>query len=334
MSVKTQPKRSVLVVARLATAVVSLLGAEGVLWFGGYPSWRNQELTVVTEQYESDPELGWRNRESVFELVAPFRPVPFRHTSWSDGRRATSTEDLHRDPSKRPQVSFFGDSYVEGYGLADEETFPWIYKQRHPEVEVSNFGTSFYGTYQSYLSMERSARFGGSVYYLLNGFHEGRNVADTNWIRVLKPPPRGFFFPYAELQAGALQARKSPGDMVWPLSRHLRTVALVEDYWEMARSHARVRNKRQVTEMLLAKMDEWVRAHGGKFSVILFDLSPEQRASYRSFLEARSIAFVDCEHPELSDRGLRLADGHPGPKLNALLAGWIGPQQVTANQGR
>jgi len=35
----TQPRRSVLIAARLITAVVSLAGAEGVLWLMGYPNW-------------------------------------------------------------------------------------------------------------------------------------------------------------------------------------------------------------------------------------------------------------------------------------------------------
>src|SRR5579864_1987048 len=33
------PPRSVLILARVITAIVGLAGAEGVLWFGGYPDW-------------------------------------------------------------------------------------------------------------------------------------------------------------------------------------------------------------------------------------------------------------------------------------------------------
>jgi hypothetical protein len=330
---KEKPRRPVLIAARLITAVVSLLGAEAMLWMLGYPSWRGQELTVATQQFETDRELGWKNREGVFQLTTFFRSEPFRHTTWSGGRRATSGGDLAEEATVRPQVQFFGDSYVEGYGLADSETFAWIFQKRHPELKVSNFGTSFYATYQSYLSMKRSARV-GTVYYLLNGFHEGRNVAEPSWTRIMKPPPAGFFFPYAELSRGALQARESWGEMVWPLSRRMRTVAMVEDYVQMAETYTRVRNKRLVTEMLLAQMDETVRSRGGKFSAILFDLSPEQRKSYRAYLQSKQIAFVDCDHPELSDRSLRFADGHPNQRMNELLAGWIEPAEVTAKQRR
>ncbi len=331
---KPKPKRSVLIAARLITAIVSLLGAEGVLWLGGYPNWREQELTVATEQFEADRDLGWKNREGVFELVTPFRKIPFQHTSWSGGRRATGERDGRRDGSAKPRLLFFGDSYVEGYGLADAETLPWILQKRHPELEVTNFGTCFYATYQSFLSMEKADVKGATVYYLFNGFHEGRNVGEPSWVRIVKPPPPGFFFPYAELEDGSIVGRRSGGQMVWDLSRRLRLAALVQDYYQIARSRARVRSKRQVTEMLLAQMDETVRARAGKFEVILFDLSAEQRKSYRTYLAARKIAFVDCNHLEMTDRSLRLADGHPSARLNDLLAGWIEPKQVTRNSGR
>jgi hypothetical protein len=119
--------------------------------------------------------------------------------------------------------------------------------------------------------------------------------------------------------------------MVWPLSRRLRTVALIQDYVQIMETRARVKNKRQVTEALLTKMSELVRERGGKFAVILFDLSEEQRNSYRAFLASRHISLVDCVHPEITDRSLRLADGHPNPRLNELLAGWLEPKQVTRN---
>jgi len=42
-------------------------------------------------------------------------------------------------------------------------------QQRHPELAVSNFGVGLYGTYQSYLAMQRSVHGPATVYYLLAG---------------------------------------------------------------------------------------------------------------------------------------------------------------------
>ena len=322
-----QPRRSIVIAARLIALTIGLAGAEGVLWFGGYPNWW-QVLGISRDdsQYAPDSELGWKNREGQFDLVDPGRNQLFHYTNWSQGRRATSSRQPVSD-GHAPRVLFFGDSYVQGYGLSNEQTFAWMVQAKHPELAVFNFGTADYGTYQSYLAIEKQARKPGWVFYLFNDFHERRNVGDPDWLRILKPAPPGLFFPYADLAGGseALARHQSNGAMVWQLSRWLRTAALVEDYFERLASFSRVRDKRRVTERILEKMDETVRSAGGKFTVILFDLTPEQRHDYRQFLASRGIHYIDCDHPEMTDKRFRLADGHPNEELNRLLAGWIEP---------
>ena len=64
-----KPKRSVLIAARIITAVVSLAGAEGVLWFGGYPNWWRMDpaWSGGSPEYEADSDLGWRARQGDFK---------------------------------------------------------------------------------------------------------------------------------------------------------------------------------------------------------------------------------------------------------------------------
>jgi len=109
------------------------------------------------------------------------------------------------------------------------------------------------------------------------------------------------------------------------VSRWLRLAALAQDYTTRIASYSRVRNKRGITEALLAKMNDTVLAAGGNFTVILFDMTLEQRHDYREFARSRGIRFVDCDHPEMNDKRLRLRDGHPSEELNRLLAQWIEP---------
>jgi hypothetical protein len=325
-----QPKQSILIAARLITVVVSLAGAEGMLWFVGYPNWwaMDPDSGGSAPEYQADADLGWRARQGQFNLVwrdGSDSGHPRLCTNWSEGRRATS----EREPpagTNRPQVLFFGDSYIQGYGLSNTETLPWMVQKRHPEVQVSNFGAGLYGTYQSYLAMKKWVHKPASVYYLFNTFHEDRNTAAPSFLRVMKKPPPGWFYPYAEISDGQFQERRSRGELVWPLSRHFRTVAMVQDYSLIIKSYARVHDKRRVTQMVLAKMNDVVAAAGGKLTIILFDLDPADRKDYRSFLASQHIAFVDCDHPEQKDVSLREADGqHPTRKLNELIAEWIEP---------
>jgi hypothetical protein len=171
------------------------------------------------------------------------------------------------------------------------------------------------------------------VYYLFNWFHEGRNAADPNWLRINQRVPNGCFYPYAELSGNGLREGRSEGNLVWWPSHHLRTVALVQDYCDILESLRRVRNKRKLTESLLVKMDETVRGQGGKFTVILSDVLPEDRKDYRKFLESKGIAFLDYDRPELKDKNLRLPDGHPNGALHELFAQWMEPLQVTVTRG-
>jgi hypothetical protein len=214
---------------------------------------------------------------------------------------------------------------VQGYGLSNQQTFAWIVQKNHPELAVSNFGTADYGTYQSYLAMAKYVHGPSSVFYLFSSFHERRNVAEPDWLRVVKQPPPGLFFPYVDLAGGTLRAHRSYGEMVWPLSRWLRTAALAQDYYQRIATYPRMRNRRRVTEALLAKMNQTVLAAGATFTVILFDMTPEQRHDYLDFVRSQGIRFIDCDHPEMTDKRLRLPDGHPNAELNRLLAQWIEP---------
>ena len=331
---RPRPRRSVLITARVIALIVGLAGAEGMLWFGGYPRWWAMEAKWggAAPEYQCDPDLGWSLREGKFDLVWSDHPQVARYTNWSGGRRATSSQQPMSQTVKRSQVMFFGDSFIQGYEISDNETLPWIVQARHPELEVSNFGGGNFGTYQSYLAMKRWVHGPVSAYYLFNGFHEDRNAADPNWLRVNHEAPAGCFYPYAEISSGELKQHKSSGNVVWWLSHHLRIVALVEDYRDIFESYFRVHNKRALTEALLVKMDQIARGRGGKFTVILFDMSEAERKDYRSFLESQGIAYVDCDKPQMGDKSLRLPDGHPSGGLNNLLATWIEPIPVVEPQ--
>jgi hypothetical protein len=333
MARKPPPKRSLLILARTITAIVSIALAEGMLALLGYPPWRAQQISSadVKSEYQPDPELGWINRPGQYDMAAS-GSAPFRYTNWTQGRRATSENPAAAD-DPRPHLIVVGDSYAYGYGLGDADTFAWRVQQNHPELQVSNYGTPGYGTYQSYIAMDRALDCkppNPSVLYLLNGFHESRNVADPSWIRVVRHPDNGVFFRYAVLSNGALEGRSSSGDAIWSLSHKLRTVAMAEEYYEMAEAWTRVHNQRAVTQAILTRMEHSTQLSGAKFTVILFDLEPKDRQVYRQFLTARGIAFIDCDHPELKDKTYRQADGHPNAKLNQLLARWVDPDATVA----
>lgn len=274
--------------------------------------------------FQPDSEAGWANRAGVYTVTAP-SGLPMRYTNWTEGRRATSEAEPAPDHA-RPRTIILGDADAYGAGLPDAATFAWRVQQARPEAQVDNYGTPGYGSWQSFVRMGRAlekAPAGAAVYYVFNGSHEARNVADPAWIRVDHHPGNGVFFPYATLYNGALEAQASPGNAIWPLSRTFRTEAMLEQFYEKTGAFPRVYRKRAVTQAILIRMHHLALLSGAKFTVILFDLDPTDRQPYRNFLSSRNIAFLDCDSPELHDQSLRQPDGSPNAKLNALLAGWI-----------
>ena len=83
--------------------------------------------------------------------------------------------------------------------------------------------------------MQRSVHGPAAVYYLLNWFHEERNAGDPSFLRIMKPSPPGCFYPYAQVSGNRLESGRSEGDVVWYLSRHVRLVAMVQEYTQIFR---------------------------------------------------------------------------------------------------
>src|SRR5580698_7395578 len=93
-----RPRRSILIAARLLSLLIGVAGAEGVLWFGGYPNWwQTLHISRDDSEYAPDPDLGWKNRQGQFDRVDPARNSPFRYTNWSQGRRATADNEPTQD---------------------------------------------------------------------------------------------------------------------------------------------------------------------------------------------------------------------------------------------
>jgi hypothetical protein len=168
------------------------------------------------------------------------------------------------------------------------------------------------------------------VYYLLNWFHEERNAGDPSFLRIMKPSPPGCFYPYAQVSGNRLESGRSEGDVVWYLSRHVRLVAMVQEYTQIFDSYWRVRVKRRTTQRLLADMNRLVNAQGGKFTVILFDF--DRRIARVLPFRIPNASLRRLRASRVHDQKLRQPDQHPTKALNELVAGWIEPIRVDPKQ--
>jgi len=129
-----------------ASALVSLILAEAVLRVVGRgPLHVNP---VPGNFWRHDSLLGWSN--------SPGADGVFDHPQFRMGVHINSKGLRDREYSyeRRPgtgRILVIGDSFVWGYGVEQQETFPKVLEARLPQVDVINAGVAGYGTDQELL---------------------------------------------------------------------------------------------------------------------------------------------------------------------------------------
>ncbi|MEN8181971.1 MAG: hypothetical protein ABFS46_05490 [Myxococcota bacterium] len=332
------PRRSLWLAMLGVALLVSLLLGEILLRAAGREPWRAVGPPAHEPiLFSADPALGWR-----------LKPGRHRYRGYSRGAppiRTTLLEDGSRTTGFRGEASenllLLGGSFVQGWGLSDEQTLAWQLQKLHPGAHVLNYGTGGYGTYQSLLLLEEILATPDPPEAVVYGFvplHEMRNVAEPGWLHSLALGSRSGLasVPFASLDPEGRLVRHPPARYpTWPLREQLSLVAFAESVFVEARAGDRGARAREVTLRALLEMNARCLEQGSRFVVAFLWTAPGQRVAYRQgtnpeietfrgdlyerALREGQIPFVDCSHvltPELSIPG----DGHPGPEVNAFWA--------------
>ena len=316
--------QSALVAATLlvSLALVLVLG-EALLRAAGRGPWRRAELPGAEPvMHEPDAELGWRNRPGtyVYPGYAPGAPdVRVRYLP--DGSRETG----FRGAPGLPEVWLVGDSFMQGWGLSDDETLAWRLQARHPELRFVNLGTGGYGTWQTLLRLERALAERAPPRLVVYGFipaHERRNVASPDWLRDQARAARSGMLavPFATLARDGSLVRHPPQAYPrWPGDERSALVAFAQDLVARAGAARRVAEPRRTTQAMLRELQALCAAHGVRLAVLFFWIDREGREAYAPALRANGAEVVNCSRPVTPDLVIP-GEGHPNAKLNALWA--------------
>ena len=130
-------------------AVVVVVGGlfEALLRTGDFPHLdpRPDERSVL---YHYDSELGWAAKPDTDALYVASERIQVRHN-------ALGLRDAMPDTSRRHRLVVFGDSYVWGFDVTEEDRFTEHLESEQPTWDVVNAGVSGYGTDQALLLAER-----------------------------------------------------------------------------------------------------------------------------------------------------------------------------------
>jgi hypothetical protein len=319
-------KKLLLLLVSLSSMVISLILAEMILRILDYKPWSYSTLdSKEPTTLKHDPILGWKHMEGNF-IIPPYHPdgKETRITFLKGGVRITQRhENNSRDESDK--IIIVGGSYTQGWGISDDETYPWKLQERFPYMKVLNYGTGAYGTYQSLLSLEQILPVTNSPAIVIYGFiqhHEIRNVSPSCWMETLtRFSKRGHVFvPYATInENGVLCSHQPDSYPSWPLREHLTIVSLAEKAFMKLKTNRRKSQKSMVTEQLLIEMQGLCNKYGISFIVAMLSFNEQEKDHYLKFLLDNNIMVADCVRqitPELRIKG----EIHPNGKLNSIWA--------------
>jgi hypothetical protein len=313
-------------ILELGLALASILLACAVVEIGarvaGLQPFRPTLRTTDTEPLHAPhPRLGYAPDPGRFEVVFGNGQL-WRITHLADRTRATHKPD--GGTTGRSQIWVFGCSFTYGWGLDDDETFPWRLQELLPGHEVKNFGVGGYGTLQSLLQLrEALGRSPAPAVAVLayGDFHDERNTRLRSWRRAnseyrrfgTTAQPYVRFGPdgrlverfddatYRDLFLVRHSALLNRLDVAW---------SLVED--RFARSH-------EVSRALVEAFDREARAVGAVF-VLGGIIASEGTREMLDWAARRGIPAVDLS-VDLSAPGNAIRfDGHPSARANRAFA--------------
>jgi hypothetical protein len=322
---KTDLKKSAVfsLIAVLVSIGVLFVSGEVLLTFLGYRPWTYFEFDADEPTvYEPDAVLGWKNRQGTYHVPSHGPDgKEFKVTFLASGARAT--EEHKNMGDERPKFIIVGGSFTQGWRISDEETFPWKLQQQFPSLNVLNYGTGGYGTYQSLLLLEKVLQASGKVKAVLYGYtqwHEERNVATSDWLDALSrfSKRKHVYVPYATIDRNGALTRNPPQSFpAWLLRESLVTVTMAEKFYMNLKTLRRSSQQTLVTQKTLLELNDACRRHGADFIVALLSCSGDYKDHYLQFLRNNDIKAVDCVRSVTGE--MAADDGrHPNGRLNSL----------------
>jgi hypothetical protein len=321
--VRRLPRAGLVAATALVAVALGLALGEALLRAAGRGPWRRPELPGFEPvMHEPDAELGWRNRPGAYAYPGYTPGAPeVRVTYLPDGSRATG----FRGDASANEVWLVGDSFMQGWGLSDDETLAWRLQERQPRLRFVNFGTGGYGTWQSLLRLERALEERAPPRLVVYGFipvHEERNVASAGWLREQASAARSAMIavPFATLAGDGSLVRHPPRAYPrWPLDERSALVAFAQDLFVRAGAWRRSAEPQRTTQAMLREMQALCAAHGVRLAVLFFWIDRDGHDDYARFLRAQGTGLVNCARPVTLDLVIP-GEGHPNGRLNALWA--------------
>lgn len=292
----------------------------------GFQPWdqaaQSFEVKPTGSFFREDSLLGYAGKPGKFELTLD-EQLHFKVSHGPNGYRICEQPSTS-DSLPRPEIWIFGCSFTHGFGVNDQDAWPYLLQQQLPKYKIRNFAMDGYGTYHSLLQLRQIRQtLPPPAWTMLayGAFHNQRNVNSRSWKKALsgREVVDGIQYPYLRYEEnGDLSSQlAAPEYKPWP---GMRCSAFIH-YLELIGNDAESKNLKEyeLSKQLLIDFNQEVTALHSKMlllgiyqnegtSAMLHDLQNE--------ITGLDIA-VNTEKPELR---ILPSDGHPNAKGHALMA--------------
>ncbi len=268
------------------------------------------------------PTLGYITKPGEYTITLP-GPYSFKTTYLANGLRITHPLNTYSEKRKK-EIWIFGCSLTQGWTINDEETHPWLLREKLPDYEVVNFGVIGYGEVQSLIQLREALAQGARpalVILSYASFHDVRNTLPRTWMKfrlTAGPGPRWgrVMLPYARL------SKDNPPEILYQpfeygpefLLRHSALANFLDDTYNQ--SMEKTYHSLEVTQALIGEISSLCKANGIEFVLAGIVSDPATQAMLEHFKE-EGIETVDISVDLSRKENTNLPyDAHPSAIAN------------------
>jgi hypothetical protein len=264
-----------------------------------------------------DKQFGFILNDGKFSVVLN-KGLKFTVTH-VNGMRITKIKQNNLTSTK-PSIAFLGCSFTYGYGISDQQTFPYLVQQKLENYDVLNFAIPGTGTIHSLLTLEEKIRkndLPDIVILCFADFHLERDLLSESYQEKLSigfeqnpfiEQNKNFQceFPYGQIKNEQLIiSHKNSKDFV-NVSWIRRNISLINQTTELFRS----RPTYEVTLAAIDKINKLCKENNSKF--VLACLTGA--LPVKEYAKQKNISCWNISVP-IQEKGLNLLpyDPHPSP---------------------
>ena len=329
-------KRFVFSLVIFGLALVALLSLSEIgLRMQGHRPWGIRRLDYLIIEppgpiHIKHPTLGYITRPGEFKITLP-GPYSFKTTFLQNGLRITRPLNIFSEKREK-EIWIFGCSFTQGWTVNDEETYPWLLRERLTEYEVINFGVDGFGTTQSLIQFREALTAGRapSLVILSYGFfHDERNTLTRGWMKQRLTAGAGqsegsVNMPYARLSKDNIpEILYQPlGYQLTPLLRRSVLANLIDDTYNTSLDKSY--HSLEVSRALILEFFSLCKANRVEFVLAGILSDPATRAMLEH-CKTEGIKTVDISVDLSRRENTNLPyDGHPSAVANKEYAQRLG----------